>query len=45
MHEARIILAMMMHRFSLGWADHTVVRETAITQRPKTGIFVVLQPR
>ena len=45
MQEAKLILAMMMRRFSLGHVKHNLVRETAITQRPKNGIPLRLIPR
>ena len=45
MHEARIIISMIMRHFDLESIGHEVTRETAITQRPKNGIIMKLQPR
>jgi cytochrome P450 len=45
MQEAKLILGLMMRRFSLGHVPHNLVRETAITQRPINGILMRLLPR
>jgi len=39
MSEAKLILAMLMKRFSLGYVAHDLVRETAITREsdPRMG--------